>query len=43
VVDGSWHAVHDELIIMSNEVNISESRGFRAPSQYLIILGRKDA
>jgi hypothetical protein len=30
VVDGSLHALHDELIIMGNDVNISESRGFRA-------------
>ena len=38
---GSWHSLRDELIVMSNDVNISEGGGFRAPSEYLVILGQK--
>lgn len=41
IAHGSWHALRDELIVMSNDLNNSEGGGFRAPSEYLIILGRK--
>jgi ubiquinone/menaquinone biosynthesis C-methylase UbiE len=41
IADGSWHALRDELIVMSNDLNISEGEGFRAQSEYLIILGQK--
>jgi SAM-dependent methyltransferase len=40
---GQWTALRDELIALSAESNVDGSGGFRAPSDYLVIVARKDA
>jgi SAM-dependent methyltransferase len=39
--DGRWDALRNDLIALSTELNTAEGGGFRAPSDYLIILARK--
>jgi SAM-dependent methyltransferase len=41
--DGRWDALRDDLIALSAEANIAGDGGFRAPSDYLVIVARKDA
>jgi hypothetical protein len=38
---GSWEALRDELIALSNELNTARDGHFRAPSEYLVTLARK--
>jgi SAM-dependent methyltransferase len=40
---GRWAALRDELIALSAEANVAVDGGFRAPSDYLVIVARKDA
>jgi hypothetical protein len=35
-----WGPLRDELIALSTEVNVDGDGGFRAPSGYLVTLGR---
>jgi len=39
-LDGRWPALRDDLIALSNEMNVEPGR-FRVPSDYLVIVGRK--
>jgi hypothetical protein len=39
--DGRWDTLHNELIVLSTELNTASGGGFRAPSDYLITLARK--
>jgi len=38
---GRWPELRDELIALSTELNQAGESGFRAPSEYLIVLARK--
>jgi SAM-dependent methyltransferase len=38
---GRWESLRDELIALSNELNVARDGHFRAPSEYLITLIRK--
>jgi hypothetical protein len=40
---GRWAALRDDLITLSAESNIAGNGGFRAPSDYLVIVARKEA
>jgi SAM-dependent methyltransferase len=40
---GRWPGLRDELIALGAESNIDRNGGFRAPSDYLVIVVRKDA
>ena len=40
--DGRWETLRGELIALSNELNTARDGRFRAPSQYLVTLARKD-
>jgi hypothetical protein len=40
---GRWAALRDDLIALSAEANIAVNGGFRAPSEYLVIVARKEA
>jgi len=39
--DGRWEALRGELIALSDERNCAVDDGFRAPSEYLVIVARK--
>jgi SAM-dependent methyltransferase len=39
---GRWDALRDDLIALSADANIARDGSFRAPSDYLVIVGRKD-
>jgi SAM-dependent methyltransferase len=39
--EGTWETLRNELIELSNELNTAIDGRFRAPSEYLITLGRK--
>lgn len=36
---GCWRALRDDLIALSEDANIGPNSGFRAPSDYLVIVG----
>jgi SAM-dependent methyltransferase len=38
---GRWTALRDDLIALSDDANIAPNGGFRAPSDYLVIVARK--
>ena len=40
---GRWDALRNDLIALSDECNVDADGGFRAPSDYLVIVARKDA
>jgi SAM-dependent methyltransferase len=42
VREGRWDALHADLIALCEDANVAED-GFRAPSEYLLALGRKRA
>ena len=39
---GRWDALRNDLIALSDECNVDADGGFRAPSDYLVIVARKD-
>lgn len=39
--DGRWESLRNELITLSAEINSADDGGFRAPSDYLVILADK--
>jgi SAM-dependent methyltransferase len=39
--DGRWPALREELVALSVEANVAADGGFRAPSDYLVVVARK--